>query len=499
MMSGMTISRKILFSCGILIVALAMQAGVALYGFSQVRGGVATTAQDSVPGIVYSGLLGQEVYHLRSIDQHHLVAVNEKDRAAVEASAQQITARLHKDMDDFEGTIHDDQERVIFQKLKRLNADYEAEWNEILPVSRSGNSAAAAALYFAKTADTVSEINKTMPLLNERKQKLQRDTSASMLTSMDRSLWTVLVVCLISIFTGGAISWRMVRSVQAQLRDAVQVLGEASEQVASAATHVSQSSQETASGSSKQAAKIEETSAASAQIHSMARQTKESSHVATEIVKASQLGFERANVALEHMVGAMNGIEESSRKISKIIKVIDGIAFQTNILALNAAVEAARAGEAGSGFSVVAEEVRSLAQRSAQAAEDTVALIDESIQRSDGGKAKVNELAIAIRGITEESARVKTLVEEINVGSVEQAHGIEQINQAMTQMESFTQLNAASSEEGAAAAEQLQAQAATLREIVYHLRSLTDSSVVERRKILRYKERQNAMQLNLQA
>jgi methyl-accepting chemotaxis protein len=196
----------------------------------------------------------------------------------------------------------------------------------------------------------------------------------------------------------------------------------------------------------------------------------------------------------------MNGIEESSRKISKIIKVIDGIAFQTNILALNAAVEAARAGEAGSGFSVVAEEVRSLAQRSARAAEDTVALIDESIQKSDGGKAKVNELAVAIRDITAESARVKTLVEEINEGSEEQTRGIEQINHAMSQMETFTQTNAASSEEGAAAAEQLQSQAATLREIVYHLRSLTDGSVIERRKVLRYKQKQqkqHTLQLNL--
>ena len=121
------------------------------------------------------------------------------------------------------------------------------------------------------------------------------------------------------------------------------------------------------------------------------------------------------------MVSAMDGINASSQKISKIIKVIDEIAFQTNILALNAAVEAARAGEAGMGFAVVADEVRNLAQRCAQAAKDTADLIEESIQRSDGGRVKVDQVAVAIRAITAESAKIKVLVDEINLGSVEQS------------------------------------------------------------------------------
>ena len=168
----------------------------------------------------------------------------------------------------------------------------------------------------------------------------------------------------------------------------------------------------------------------------------------------------------------MGDIKHSSDKIAKIIKVIDEIAFQTNILALNAAVEAARAGEAGMGFAVVADEVRNLAQRCAQAAKDTAALIEESIAKSNDGKSKVDQVAAAIRAITEESGKVKTLVDEVSVGSQEQTRGIEQVAKALTQMEQVTQQSAANAEESAAAAEELTAQAATLMDVVGHLSAM---------------------------
>jgi methyl-accepting chemotaxis protein/methyl-accepting chemotaxis protein-1 (serine sensor receptor) len=193
-------------------------------------------------------------------------------------------------------------------------------------------------------------------------------------------------------------------------------------------------------------------------------------------VVRAQAGFEKANQSLAEMVGAMDGINASSQKISKIIKVIDEIAFQTNILALNAAVEAARAGEAGMGFAVVADEVRNLAQRCAQAAKDTADLIEESIQRSDGGRIKVDQVAVAIREITAESAKIKVLVDEINLGSIEQSSGIDQISRAITQMEQVTQGSAANAEQSAAAAQQLNAQAEHMTDVVEAKRALVDGS-----------------------
>src|SRR5690349_3662877 len=179
-----------------------------------------------------------------------------------------------------------------------------------------------------------------------------------------------------------------------------------------------------------------------------------------------------SNGALNDMVASMASIQESSAKVSKIIKTIDEIAFQTNILALNAAVEAARAGEAGMGFAVVADEVRNLAQRSAQAAKDTAALIEESIAKSGDGKHRVDEVAVAIRSITEDSATMKTLVDEVNVGSQEQARRIEEMSKAMNQIGQVTQTTAASSEESASAAEELTAQSETLNQIVKELEKM---------------------------
>ena len=168
----------------------------------------------------------------------------------------------------------------------------------------------------------------------------------------------------------------------------------------------------------------------------------------------------------------MTEINASSEKVSKIIKVIDEIAFQTNILALNAAVEAARAGEAGMGFAVVADEVRNLSQRCAQAARDTASLIEESIAKSHDGMSKLDQVAGAIRSITESAAKVKTLVDEVSLGSQEQARGIEQIAKAIGQMEQVTQKNAANAEQSASASEELSGQAETMKGVAGQLQAL---------------------------
>jgi methyl-accepting chemotaxis protein len=280
------------------------------------------------------------------------------------------------------------------------------------------------------------------------------------------------IVMLLICAAVGVVVVLIVLGINRSLLATATSLSDGAAQIASAATQVSSSSQSLAQGATEQAAAIEETSASAEEINSMARNSTDSSRATASLVAESLQRVEMANQNLEDMVLAMNDLSESSSKIAKIIKVIDEIAFQTNILALNAAVEAARAGEAGMGFAVVAEEVRNLAQRSAQAAKDTAALIEDSIAKTSSSKHKVDQVAVTMRAITEESGRIKILIDGVSQGSEEQSRGIEQIGKAITQIEKVTQNAAANSEESAAAAEELSAQSETLRELISQLRSM---------------------------
>jgi methyl-accepting chemotaxis protein/methyl-accepting chemotaxis protein-1 (serine sensor receptor) len=296
--------------------------------------------------------------------------------------------------------------------------------------------------------------------------KAQTDSFAQASLQSSAASWRgrVLALPLIGITLFSCfIGFAVMRGATRLMREVAESVLSSADQVRAAAGQVSSASQSLAQATSEQAASLEETSASGEEINATARKNAKSSQSASELVAESGQKFAAANLSLEKMVQAISGISESGSKISKIIKVIDDIAFQTNILALNAAVEAARAGEAGMGFAVVADEVRNLAQRSAQAAHETASLIQESIAKSDEGKSKVEQVARAIQAITEEAGKVKTLVEDVHEGSAGQAHGVRQLRAALTQMEQTTQANAATAEQTASAAEQLNAQSEVVR------------------------------------
>jgi methyl-accepting chemotaxis protein/methyl-accepting chemotaxis protein-1 (serine sensor receptor) len=346
--------------------------------------------------------------------------------------------------------------------------DYQSMFGEYLVLVEGNRYDDAHAVLRDRMLPSITEMGKLLEGLRaEQRSELDLTNQQGIDTVARSQRLTLLLIGAGLLLTAGVLL--LVRRTTRSLRRMGTDLERMACEVASAASQVSASSQSLAQTASEQAASLEETSASTEEIDSMARRNTENSRGATDLVTATQQMFAQTNQLLDQSVVAMGEIKTQSGRISAIIRVIDEIAFQTNILALNAAVEAARAGEAGMGFAVVADEVRNLAQRCSQAAKDTSSLIEETIDKSNDGKCKVDQVAAAIRTIFEKSAELKTLVDEMNLGSREQTHGIQQIGKAISQMEQVTQTTAANAEESAAAAEELNAQSGTLKEVVERL------------------------------
>ena len=239
-----------------------------------------------------------------------------------------------------------------------------------------------------------------------------------------------------------------------------------SESVATASAQIAQGNQDLSQRTEEQASALEQTAATMEQLNSTVRNNTDSAKQANQLAQGASMVAAQGGEVVSKVVNTMQGISDSSRKIGDIIGVIDGIAFQTNILALNAAVEAARAGEQGRGFAVVASEVRSLAQRSAEAAKEIKGLIGRSVEQVEQGTLLVDQAGKTMGEIVGSIQRVSDIVAEITSASIEQSSGITQVGEAVTQMDQATQQNAALVEESAAAAESLKGQAQQLVQTV---------------------------------
>jgi len=375
--------------------------------------------------------------------------------------------RLQKDQVELvklDETLKDPEKDALLVKLNSAARAYGNGIDEVI------------SLKDRRTATIDSELNKIAPQftaaiarLREAVTTFQSGLGEQGRSDQARSETIVLSCTVLAGVLGLIVAWIIIRGITRPILAIARQLATESAQTHNAAVQVSSASHEMADGASRQAAALEESSASLHEMASMTTRNSESAQSAKGLAAEARTTADAGARDMTAMREAMNAIKSSSSEISKIIKTIDEIAFQTNILALNAAVEAARAGEAGAGFAVVAEEVRSLAQRSAQAAKETAAKIEDASAKSEQGAAISGQVSASLDKIVERIRQLDEMVGGIAQASTEQSEGIGQLNQAVAGMDKITQSNAALAQQSASSAEEMKSQSAEVKTAVNEL------------------------------
>jgi methyl-accepting chemotaxis protein len=455
-----TIGQKLILSFGGMALTVAVVDVTGWWAGRALNSGIDRLAGVSGQAMQLAGEIRFLVSDLQARERLVVIATAKGDKAVVSSELAQIdesSTRLKSAVETIARVSDDAQVHTKINGINAAIASWAGQWEKTKKLASDFDAMGAsdsteAGRKFGEEAQTLAT---EIQALQTKQFSADRERAASVYTNMA----IVLAICLgVTALIAMAVLV-LVRRINATLTSAAAELREGAEQVLGTSGQVAGSAQQLSRGVSEQAASLEETSASMEEMSSMTKRNADNSHEAARLMAEAETAVSGANETLGEMNTSMANIKESSRKVAKIIKTIDEIAFQTNILALNAAVEAARAGEAGMGFAVVADEVRNLAHRSAEAAKDTTVLIEESIARADRGAARVERVGASIGEMTKSVMSVKTLIDQVSEASRQQAHGFHQVAQALSQMEQSTQVNASTASQSASAGEQLRHQA----------------------------------------
>lgn len=391
-MKHTTISSRIIAVNAIAIGLTSLLGIVSYVSIRATQKSLVSITADSLPGVQDMSDVAIMVQRIRGDVLLHIAEPTKQQKMETRIASEWKdleAALLH-----YEKTAFTPEDRRLLENIGPAKIRFKETCDRIYPVSRAKRGEEAMQLWNQEAGPAVVELTDRVVASVQYKTRSGTGNAArATATAQSAVVWTAAITVLVCLLCVGMAALT-IASINRALLLATGRLTAASARIVSAAEQVAMSSQSLAQGASEQAASVEETSASIEEIGAMAASTSHGSHSASGFVATSQARVADASRFLDAMLAAMDGISGSSNRISSIIKVIDEIAFQTNILALNAAVEAARAGEAGLGFAVVADEVRSLAHRSAQAAKDTSALIDDSISRAKEGQSRVERFRL---------------------------------------------------------------------------------------------------------